>query len=158
MRCIWFRWQVLFPLLGSKSVPFVGCHRLNSVLFKVLLMTDWGTSPAFSLHRGSIAELFYEMHTLCENELDLSLREKNLVSLGYLLYSSPDAILLITTLKWVNPTLILEVHKLMLKVCHEALACLVDRKCLITKETLSDYDSVMRLIREKSKYLEASLG
>ena len=121
-------------------------------------MTDWETSSAFSLHHGSVAEVFYKMHTLCENELDLSLREKNLVSLGYLLYGSPDAILLITTLNWVNPQLILEVHKLMLKVCHEALACLVDRKCPISEKSLSDYDRVMRLIKAKSKHLEASMG
>ncbi len=121
-------------------------------------MTDWETSSAFSLHSSSIAELFYEMHTLCENELELSLREKNLVSLGYLLYSSPDAILLITTLKWVHPHLILEVHKLMLKVCHEALACLAERGSKVSSQTLNEYDKVMQLIKEKSRHLEASMG
>ncbi len=120
-------------------------------------MTDWETSPAFSLSHHRVAEVFYEMHTLCENELDLSLRERNLISLGYLLYSSPDAMLLITTLKWVNPQLILEVHRLMLKVCHEALACLVERESLLSTTTLNEYDSVMKLILAKSRYLEASI-
>lgn len=119
-------------------------------------MTDWGTSPAFSVNPYRVAEVFYEMYTLCENELDLSLRQKNLVSLGYLLYSSPDAILLITTLKWVNPELILEVHRLMLKVCMEALSCLAERGSRVTDQTLAEYDRVMSLIRDKYKTLKVN--
>ena len=121
-------------------------------------MTDRDASPAFSLNPDRVAVVFYEMHTLCENSLELSLQERNMVSLGYLLYGSVDRILLITTMKWTCPGLIINVHKQMLRVCHEALYQIVEQGCQVSAITLQEYDEVMRLIRHRLKLLQQHYG
>ncbi len=117
-------------------------------------MIDRETSSASFLSHGSVAEAFYEMHCLCENELALSMREKNLISLGYLLYSSPDHIMLVTSLRWASPELIIEVHRLMTLVCQQALLYVAEHLPGISADTLSRYDQVARLIQEKARELK----
>jgi len=114
-------------------------------------MTDRGTSPTFSLSPQRVADVFYEMHTLCENELELSMQQKNLISLGYLLYANPDNILLIGALEWTNPEMLLEVHQLMLKVCEQAHAVLKRKKLRPSIQTQNEYSAVRQLIEQKSQ-------
>ena len=117
-------------------------------------MTDRDASPAFSLNPDRVAVVFYEMHTLCENSLSMNIQERHMVSLGYLLYGAADRILLITTLKWTCPDLIIGVHRQMLRVCHEALYQIAQRGCKVSAITLQEYDEVMRMIRHRLKLLE----
>ncbi len=133
------------------------CFRLSHgrrACVLVYIMSDKEISPTSFLPHSSVAEVFYEMHCLCEQELTLTMREKNLVSLGYLLYSSPDHVMLITSLRWASPQLIIEVHQLMNLVCSQALLYISEHMQAISAETLSHYDQVARLIQEKTRELK----
>ncbi len=141
--------------LRAGVVPSVYCTLLfsqNSVL--VMTMIDKDTSPASFLPPGQAAEVFYKLHCLCENDLNLSLRQRNLISLGYLLYGSADRMLLITTLQWVNPGLIVEVHQLMLKVCHKALLHIAEHPAGRHSGQLAQYSSLERLINANLRRLK----
>lgn len=117
-------------------------------------MRDKETSSASFLPQGRIAEVFYEMRCLCERELSLTMREKNLVSLGYLLYSSADRMMLITSLRWASPELIIEIHQVMTRVCQQALLYITAHLEGISEATLNQYDLVARLIQSKSRELK----
>lgn len=121
-------------------------------------MSDKEISPTSFLPQGRIAALFYEMHLLCEHQLDFDLRQKNLISLGYLLYASEDAILLLQQIQWACPRLIKEVHQLMLEVCHEALLIQAREAEPDGYPKLVLYNKVARSIQGQYRLLKARLS
>ena len=117
-------------------------------------MSDNEISLTSFLPHSRVAQIFYEMHCLCERELSLNMREKNLVSLGYLLYNSEDHIMLMTSLRWTSPELIIEVHQVMNQICQRALLYVTEHLPCISEATLNQYDTVARLIQGKTRELK----
>ena len=116
------------------------------------------TSPALT-HCGPVkAERFYEMHTICEQQLDLNLRQKHLVSLGYLLYSSPDGFMMGAHLKNIDPPLYRELHEVMVQVCRRAMWEVTQQRIQLSGETLNDYLEVMLALESRLRQIRRAMG
>ncbi len=117
------------------------------------------TSPAYCHQTvSSMADRFYEMHTICETELELNLRQKHLISLGYLLYSSPDGFMIGSHLKNIDPGLYKDLHKTMVLVCRSALWTIARTQISIGPETLDEYQQVMVALESRLCQLKRAMG
>lgn len=120
-------------------------------------MIDKNTLPAPFFNQGHMAEVFYELHCLCEQDLNLSMRQRNLISLGYLLYGSNERQLLITTLNWASPELVIETHQLMRSVCHKGLLALAEKCASTNDKKLIEYHSLERIINRTLRELKKEM-
>lgn len=116
------------------------------------------TSPAFTHCDPVKADRFYEMHTICEQQLDLTLRQRHLVSLGYLIYHSTDGYMIGSHLKNIDPAIYRELHQVMVQVCRRALWEVTQRKIELSEETLNDYHEVMIALESRLYQIKRAMG
>lgn len=107
------------------------------------------TSPAYPKTMNSLADRFYEMHAICEMELSLNLKQKHMVSLGYLLYSSPDGFMIGSHLRNIDPDMYKELHKTMVLVGRTAMWTVTQRGIQLSAETLNDYLEVITALESR---------